>query len=204
MSTLESFVLAMMAYPEIQRTAQQEIDGITDRKRLPDFADRESLPYLNALFLELLRWSSVVPLGLPHMVTQDDEYCSSKFKKGTTVIPNTWACMHDGEDFPEPNVFRPERFIVQSPTDRERKSPPDPRTYVFGYGRRVCPGKHLAESVVWIAIAYMLATLDLSTDADMSRLTSHPDEYFQSTVVARQPKAFPCHVTVRSPTLFAD
>jgi hypothetical protein len=56
MSTVESFVLAMMAYPEIQRIAQQEIDGITDRKRLPDFADRESLPYLNALFLELLRF----------------------------------------------------------------------------------------------------------------------------------------------------
>jgi cytochrome P450 len=49
--------------------------------------------------------------------------------------------MHDEEDFPEPNAFRPERFIAQSPTDQERKSPPDPRTYVFGYGRRWAPSR---------------------------------------------------------------
>jgi len=90
-TTLESFVLAMMAFPETQRKAQQEIDSVTRRERLPDYSDRESLPYLNALLLELLRWSCVVPLGIPHMLTDDDTYLGCKLKKGTTVIPNTWS-----------------------------------------------------------------------------------------------------------------
>lgn len=50
--------------------------------------------------------------------------------------------------------FKPERFLAQPP-------PPDPRDYVFGFGRRVCPGKLLADTSVWLTIAKSLATLDI-------------------------------------------
>ena len=62
-SALGSFFLAMVLNPEIQRRAQAEIDRVLDNERLPTFADFSSLPYMDAIVMESLRWNPVVPLG---------------------------------------------------------------------------------------------------------------------------------------------
>ena len=56
------FLLAMMLYPESQLKAQDEIDAVVGRDRLPDFNDQPNLPYVNALCKEVLRWQNVTPL----------------------------------------------------------------------------------------------------------------------------------------------
>lgn len=53
----------MVLYPEIQRKAQKQIDHIVGTDRLPEFSDREDLPYIDALVSESLRWHPVLPLG---------------------------------------------------------------------------------------------------------------------------------------------
>ena len=53
----------MALYPEVQKKAQAEIDAVVGPNRLPDFHDRHSLPYVNAVLKESLRWNLVVPLG---------------------------------------------------------------------------------------------------------------------------------------------
>ena len=53
----------MIKYPEVQRTAQAEIDQVVGGDRLPDFSDGESLPYIGAVIKETLRWHNVTPLG---------------------------------------------------------------------------------------------------------------------------------------------
>ena len=58
-----TFFLAMALYPEVQAKAQSEIDRITGGNRLPSYEDRDSLPYLNAMIKEVLRWNPVTPLG---------------------------------------------------------------------------------------------------------------------------------------------
>lgn len=65
-SSLASFILAMVLHPEIQARAQAEIDSVVgpEWQRLPSFADRPRLPYVDAIVLELLRWNTSVPLGL--------------------------------------------------------------------------------------------------------------------------------------------
>ena len=63
MSTLYAFFLAMTLYPEIQKKAQAELDAVVGQDRLPESEDRDSLPYINAICLELLRWLPVGPLG---------------------------------------------------------------------------------------------------------------------------------------------
>jgi cytochrome P450 len=53
----------MTIYPEVMKKAQAEIDAVVGNDRLPTFADREHLPYINALAKEVLRWNAVVPFG---------------------------------------------------------------------------------------------------------------------------------------------
>jgi len=50
-------------YPEVQRKAQAEIDRFIESDRLPTLADQPSLPYVDALVKEVLRWNPVTPLG---------------------------------------------------------------------------------------------------------------------------------------------
>lgn len=53
----------MTLYPEVQKQAQAEMDAVIGIDRLPTHADRERLPYVNALVTEILRWNPVAPLG---------------------------------------------------------------------------------------------------------------------------------------------
>ena len=59
MSALSSFVLAMILHPEVQIKAQEELDRVIGHGRLPEFADRKSLPYINAIVKEILRYPLV-------------------------------------------------------------------------------------------------------------------------------------------------
>ena len=65
-STLYTFYLVMTLFPDIQTKAQEEIDRVIGNDRLPVFADRDSLPYINALQSEIFRWGPVTPTGLSH------------------------------------------------------------------------------------------------------------------------------------------
>ncbi len=57
------FMLAMVLYPEAQKRAQEEIDRVGGRDRLPTFQDEDHLPYVRALVKEIMRWRGVAPLS---------------------------------------------------------------------------------------------------------------------------------------------
>lgn len=57
------FTLAMVLNPRVWKRAQAEIDAVVGTDRLPDFGDRPTLPYVDAIIRETLRWRPVVPLG---------------------------------------------------------------------------------------------------------------------------------------------
>jgi cytochrome P450 len=61
---LETFILAMTLYPEVQRKAQADIDRVVGNSRLPDYSDQDTLPYIQAVLKEVLRWHPVTPLSL--------------------------------------------------------------------------------------------------------------------------------------------
>lgn len=54
----------MTLYPNVLKRAQEEIDRVVGTDRLPSFSDRKSLPYIEALVQETLRWENVVPLSM--------------------------------------------------------------------------------------------------------------------------------------------
>ena len=53
----------MVLYPDVQKEARNELDQVLGPHRLPDFSDQPSLPYIEAIVRETLRWNPVVPLG---------------------------------------------------------------------------------------------------------------------------------------------
>ena len=65
----------MLHYPNVMKKAQAELDKVIGPDRLPSYADRDSLPYMNALINETLRWRPIAVLGgTPHSVITDDVY----------------------------------------------------------------------------------------------------------------------------------
>ncbi|TBU24770.1 cytochrome P450 [Dichomitus squalens] len=159
LSTMLSVFTGMSLHPEVLTKAHAELDAVIGPHRLPDFSDKDSLVYVNAIIKEAMRWHTVLPMGVPHATIADDEFRGYFIPAGTMVIPNTWACMHDPEVYEDPDVFRPERFI------RDGKLNPtvqDPTAFSFGFGRRICPGRHFAEAVVFINVACALHVFNIT------------------------------------------
>ncbi|KAM5534500.1 hypothetical protein V8D89_011832 [Ganoderma adspersum] len=154
------FMLMMAMHPEVQRKAQAELDSVVGTSRLPQFSDRSTLPYVNALIMELFRFHVVAPLGIPHRTIADEEYRGYFIPAGTVVSPNIWAMSRDSNEYSDPEAFNPERFL-----DPERPVR-DPRQYAFGFGRRICPGRHLAEATVFIVCASILHAFDIRPPVD--------------------------------------
>jgi cytochrome P450 len=77
-----------MCYPSVTQKVQAELDEVIGRSRLPTFEDEPVLPYLQNFLRELVRWRPVVPLAVPHSVTQDDIVLGACIPKGATVYGN--------------------------------------------------------------------------------------------------------------------
>lgn len=153
--TLTTFTLAMAKFPDVQRKAQDEIDRVVGTDRLPNFEDREKLPYIDALVKEAMRWWPVAPMGFPHTATEDIQYRGHRIPKGAYLLPAVWWFLHDPEVYANPESFEPDRFL--SP-----RSEPDPISDVFGYGRRICPGRFFADSSLYLNIVQSLATFNIT------------------------------------------
>jgi cytochrome P450 len=148
----------MVALPEIQKRAQDELDAVVGRSRPPTFADAPNLPYIQALVKESLRWRPALPFGIPHTTTEDDWYEGMFIPKGTLCLVNLWQCHRDPTSYgPDAASFNPERFL-----DEDGKLIPGPWETredghsAYGFGRRICVGKHAANDSLFISIATML------------------------------------------------
>jgi cytochrome P450 len=71
-SSISTFLLCMVLFPDVQKRIQAELDTVVGRKRLPTFEDRASLPYLDATIKESLRFHPPTPLGIAHRLVEDD------------------------------------------------------------------------------------------------------------------------------------
>ncbi|RDX45824.1 cytochrome P450 [Lentinus brumalis] len=195
-TTLAVF-LAMTMHPAVLKKAHAELDRVVGPDRLPDFSDQDALVYVNAIVKETLRWHPVLPLGLPHCTVEDDELDGYFVPAGTVVIPNIWACMRDPEMYDEPEEFRPERFIHDGKLDPAVR---DPAALVFGFGRRICPGRYFAQAGLFITVASVLHVFDITSPLDdhgrpvqithgmEDGLSSHLSDY-RCTITARSAEA---------------
>ena len=167
-TSLTWWTLAMIAFPEVQRRAQAEIDAVVGRDRLPTFSDAPRLSYVCAIIKEILRWRPVAPFGIPHAATEEDWYEGMYIPKGTTIIPNTWNCNHDREVFGnDADEFRPERHLDENGEHLNGPMETNQAGHVtFGFGRRICVGKDLASESLFINTARILWATQLERTRD--------------------------------------
>lgn len=192
--TLLTLLLALTIYPQVVDKAQAEIDRVIGTSRLPELADRESLPYLGCIVQEVLRWNPATPLGIPHRLQENDSYNGYGLPEGSMFITNTWAMSRDPGLYPDPEVFRPERFEEM---DAETASARDPRKYTFGFGRRICPGRYLADTSIWLVAANILATMNIRRACDSAGREIIPTPSFKSGAVSHV-EPFECDIRPRS------
>jgi cytochrome P450 len=164
------FTLAMLAYPETQARAHAELDTVVGRTRMPTFADFSHLPYIRAIVKELLRWRPFAPINTPHQSTEDDWYEGMFIPKGTICLANTWHMNRDPEIFGENTEdFEPARYLDASgdiaPAISDLKKDGH---FTYGFGSRICVGRHMANNSLFINIATLLWAAKIERKEDAS------------------------------------
>lgn len=109
-SYLQSFVLALLNFPDAQKKAQDEIDKVIG-DRFPTLQDYNDLVYLRALVDEVHRHRPILPIGLPRIATENLAYKEYVLPKGSMLVMNTWGIFHNPELYDDPDLFRPERYL---------------------------------------------------------------------------------------------
>ncbi|KAJ5242058.1 uncharacterized protein N7469_000385 [Penicillium citrinum] len=192
-AALEGFFLAMALFPDVQRKAQEEIDRVFGKPTFPTMADREKLPYIEAVAKEALRWHTVANLGVPHRTDEDDIVEGYLIPRDAMLIPNIWSFNNDPELYPEPRVFRPERYIPSDGSDPAI----DPADVSFGFGRRICPGRLIADASLYLTIANTLAVFDIRKPiGDDGKEVELPQDFTPGII--SHPIPYKCRITPRS------
>ncbi|KAJ7132495.1 cytochrome P450 [Mycena epipterygia] len=169
------------------------------------------MPYVSALVKEVLRWQNVTPLAIPHFLTTEDEYRGYRLPAGSVIIGNTWAILHDEDMYPDPYTFKPERFLLDGKPNPAVKDPTRPsdsgggmviesnrdRHPMIYHRHRICPGRHMARSSIWIAVVSILATFNVDKAVDDEGRVIKPTFKYLSAPVSA-PLPFKCSITPRS------
>ena len=186
-SSIGIFFLAMSLFPDVQKKAQQEIDDVLlGTERLPCFEDRQKFPYLNAVVKETQRWLPVVPMSIPHVADRDDVYQGFHIPKGALLLTSTWWLTRDPQVYHDPEEFKPERYFAPF-------QEPDPASFIFGIGRRICTGRRVADSTMFLTVAKVLAAFDISKGRDAEGREIQPTIGLEPGVIT---KALPFSVKV--------
>ncbi|KAK0204523.1 cytochrome P450 [Desarmillaria ectypa] len=186
---LSTFTLAMALYPEVQKKAQNALDDALQGQRLPDFNDFGGrIPYVDAVVNEVLRWNPATPFAVYHVASEDDVYDGYNIPKGSIMIPNLWALLHEESVYgPDTDKFIPERFLT---TKGELNSDILGMDVAFGFGRRACPGRVMGRDTVWIMVASLLVAYEITDPVDGAGnpLTLDTKLEFTNSMVSFAPK----------------
>ncbi|KAK5017381.1 hypothetical protein LTR60_001962, partial [Cryomyces antarcticus] len=201
-STLYGFVQAMVCFPEVQKRAQQEIDGVVGVSRLPTMEDEPNMQYIRGCVKESLRWKPTTILGaVPHAVTRDDEYMGFHIPKGAGVLNNVWGIHMDPTRYPDPRRYDPERYEDDFQNAGDAASNPDASKrdhFTFGAGRRICPGMHVAERSLFLGISRLLWAFNFEPALDEQGREVPPDPEKLTQGFVCMPEPYKARITPRS------
>ncbi|MEE6523894.1 hypothetical protein FKM82_023007 [Ascaphus truei] len=152
-TALSWIILFLIKYPHIQLKLQDEIDLVVGQDRLPTTEDKVRLPYVQAFIYETLRFSSFVPVTIPHSTTSDVIIDGFYIPKDTVVFVNQWSVNHDKVKWTNPEVFEPGRFLGENgQLNRDLTC----GVMIFSLGKRRCIGDQVSMLQIFLFTAILL------------------------------------------------
>ncbi|KAK6207530.1 cytochrome P450 [Colletotrichum tabaci] len=153
-------LVAAHANRDFLTRAHAVLDKFVGRKRLPRFADRPRLSYVDAIASEVMRWRPVAPGSIPRRADGEDEILGTRIVEGATLFANSWAIGRDkevfGEEVGDLGDFVPERWL-----DVDGGMRTELPLAVFGHGRRSCLGKRVATDNIFMVFASLLWAFEI-------------------------------------------
>uniref|UniRef100_A0A8C4WUR2 Cytochrome P450, family 1, subfamily B, polypeptide 1 n=1 Tax=Eptatretus burgeri TaxID=7764 RepID=A0A8C4WUR2_EPTBU len=146
--------LLLVHYPEVQRKVHAEIDRVVGRDRLPLLSDEPRLVYTVAFIFEVMRFSSFIPVTIPHAASTDTSIRGFRVPKGTIVFVNQYSVNHDPEIWQQPDRFDPTRFLTPAgdTIDKDLVN----NILIFSLGKRRCIGEALSKMQLFILTSVLL------------------------------------------------
>jgi cytochrome P450 len=163
------FLALISSHPEVLAKAHAELDAVIGRDYWPSTEDEQRLPYIRAIIKEVERAHSPFWMATPHYSTEDFVYNGMYIPKNTAVVLNCYDIHHNEEKYSDAFSFNPDRYMGDTLTCAESSKLPnaiDRDHWAFGAGRRICPGIHVAERELWLAISRLLWAFDIQSLAD--------------------------------------
>ncbi|XP_059215998.1 cytochrome P450 1B1 [Centropristis striata] len=181
-TALQWIILILAKFPEMQQRLQQEVDRVVERGRLPSIEDQLRLPYVMAFIYEVMRYTSFVPLTIPHSTTRDTSIRGYAIPKDTVVFVNQWSINHDAGVWSRPDTFDPQRFLSRSGAlDKDLTG----SVLIFSLGKRRCIGEELSKLQLFLFTALLAHQCHIAPDPDRQLkldynygLTLKPHAYF--------------------------
>ncbi|KAI0405631.1 cytochrome P450 [Xylaria palmicola] len=165
---LSYWLVSMVHHPQWQAIVQKEIDEVC-QGRMPTLEDAPRLPTLRACIKETMRWKPNVPTGVAHEMEADDIYRGYHLAKGTRILPLDWAFLRNPIKYPDPDNFRPERWLESGwPTYQEplTQYPTIKGLTSFGWGQRQCLGQTLTQDELIVACGALSWCFNLKPKKD--------------------------------------
>ncbi|KAG2076145.1 cytochrome P450 [Suillus decipiens] len=160
---ITNMIMAAACHPLAQAKVHEELDMIIGSDRVPTFQDSSSLPQLHAFLLEALRWRPIVPIGFPHRATEDIFWQGYCIPEDAIVYGSHWTLTRDPIFFPDPENFNPQRWLDSEGRIKDKMKL---KFVTYGFGRRVCPGLHLANNSLYITLALILWSFRIAQRPD--------------------------------------
>uniref|UniRef100_A0A914XTV3 Cytochrome P450 n=1 Tax=Panagrolaimus superbus TaxID=310955 RepID=A0A914XTV3_9BILA len=186
-NTLIFSILYLLHNPEIQTKLHKELDAVIGSDRRINLSDKNSLIYVNAFINEVQRSVNLLPQNLLHRTLKDVKVGKYFIKKGTTIIPQISNVLYNENIFPEPQNFKPERFIDENGQLKKVNE-----LVPFSIGKRQCLGESLARMELFLIISNFYNHFNVSPiDANnLPTLDKTPG-------ITVQPKSFECNIFKR-------
>ncbi|KAE8633029.1 hypothetical protein XENTR_v10001751 [Xenopus tropicalis] len=173
--SLQWALLYMVAFPEIQKKVQKELDTVLDGSPLAYYEDRKKLPFTNAVIHEVQRYGNIASVGIPRSCIRKVTVNGYQLNKNTIVLPNLDSVLHDQRQWETPYKFNPNHFL-----DKNGDFCTNEAFLPFSAGHRVCLGEQLARFELFIFFTTILRRFSIELPKGVTEVNT--DYVFKMTL----------------------
>ncbi|PNI95267.1 CYP2B6 isoform 3 [Pan troglodytes] len=149
----------------------REIEQVIGPHRPPELHDRAKMPYTEAVIYEIQRFSDLLPMGVPHIVTQHTSFRGYIIPKDTEVFLILSTALHDPHYFEKPDAFNPDHFLDANGALKKNEA-----FIPFSLGKRICLGEGIARAELFLFFTTILQNFSVASPEAPEDIDLTPQE----------------------------